>query len=78
MWCRRVSVGSGECGRAGTVLLERAGSGNDAAEDVASERLTAKVPLLTTLPVIEPLVPPLPSCSLPARIDGPAGIGVGR
>ena len=31
-----------------------------------SARLTAKVALLTTLPAIEPDVPPLPSCNVPA------------
>jgi hypothetical protein len=33
-----------------------------------SERLTAKMPLLTTSPASEPLVPPLPSCKVPALI----------
>ena len=38
-----------------------------------SERLTAKVPLLTTVPRIDPLVPPFPSCKVPALIVvGPA------
>jgi hypothetical protein len=37
-----------------------------------SERLTAKVALLTTLPRIDPLVPPLPSCKVPAlMVVGP-------
>jgi hypothetical protein len=37
----------------------------------ASERLTAKVPLFTTSPTIDPLVPPLPSCSVPLAIVVP-------
>ena len=37
-----------------------------------SERLTAKLALLITLPKIEPLVPPLPSCKVPAvMVVGP-------
>jgi len=36
-----------------------------------SERLTAKMPLLATLPTIEPLVPPSPSCKVPAEIVVP-------
>src|SRR6266508_3618091 len=36
-----------------------------------SERLTAKVPLFVTLPTIDPLAPPLPSCRLPAVIVVP-------
>jgi hypothetical protein len=30
-----------------------------------SERLMAKMPLSATSPMIEPAVPPLPSCSVP-------------
>ena len=30
-----------------------------------SERLIAKTPLSTTLPAIDPLAPPLPSCNVP-------------
>ena len=37
-----------------------------------SERLIAKMPLLITLPRIDPLVPPLPSCKVPAlMVVGP-------
>jgi hypothetical protein len=36
-----------------------------------SARLIAKVPLLTTLPAIEPVVPPFPSCSVPALMVVP-------
>jgi hypothetical protein len=36
-----------------------------------SDRLTAKMPLLATLPTIEPLVPPSPSCKVPAEIVVP-------
>ena len=66
-----IGVGGGEDGRAGAVLLERAGSGNDAAQGEVSERLIASVPLSRTLPMIEPLVPPLPSCSVPALMVVP-------
>src|SRR6266511_495048 len=38
---------------------------------IVSERLTAKVPLFVTLPTIDPLAPPLPSCRLPAVIVVP-------
>jgi hypothetical protein len=34
-------------------------------KEYVSERLMAKMPLSTTLPVSEPVVPPLPSCSVP-------------
>jgi hypothetical protein len=37
----------------------------------ASERLKASAALLVTLPMMEPLVPPLPSCSVPALIVVP-------
>jgi len=33
-----------------------------------SDRLMAKMPLLITLPAIDPVVPPLPSCNVPALI----------
>ena len=36
-----------------------------------SERLIAKVALLLTSPTIEPVVPPLPSCSVPAEMTVP-------
>jgi hypothetical protein len=36
-----------------------------------SERLMAKMPLLTTLPTIDPLAPPLPSCRAPPLIVVP-------
>ena len=36
-----------------------------------SERLMAKMPLLVTLPAIEPLAPPLPSCRVPPLIVVP-------
>ena len=36
-----------------------------------SERLMAKVPLVTTSPAIDPLAPPLPSCNVPALIVVP-------
>ena len=36
-----------------------------------SERLMAKVPLVTTSPAIDPLAPPLPSCSVPALMVVP-------
>ena len=37
----------------------------------ASLRSNAIVPLLTTLPTIDPIAPPLPICSVPARIVVP-------
>ena len=37
----------------------------------ASARLKISVPLLVTLPVIEPVVPPLPICRVPALIVVP-------
>ena len=36
-----------------------------------SERLTASVPLLSTSPTMPPLVPPLPSCKVPALMVVP-------
>jgi hypothetical protein len=36
-----------------------------------SERLIAKVPLSTTSPTIDPLVPPLPSCKVALSIVVP-------
>jgi hypothetical protein len=37
----------------------------------ASERLNASPALLVTSPTIEPVAPPLPSCSVPAEIVVP-------
>jgi len=37
----------------------------------SSDRLMARVPLFVTLPAIEPVVPPLPICSVPAEIVVP-------
>ena len=36
-----------------------------------SERLKASAPLSRTLPVIEPVVPPLPTCRVPAEMVVP-------
>ncbi|GJD43422.1 hypothetical protein AFCDBAGC_1274 [Methylobacterium cerastii] len=41
------------------------------AKVIASERVNASVPLSTTLPTIEPVVPPAPICSVPAEIVVP-------
>jgi hypothetical protein len=35
------------------------------------ERLIARMPLSMTFPVMEPVVPPLPRCSVPAQIVVP-------
>jgi hypothetical protein len=37
----------------------------------ASERLKARVPLSVTSPAMEPVVPPVPSCKVPAVIIVP-------
>src|SRR5207248_2692769 len=41
------------------------------AKVTTSDRLKASVPLSTTLPVIDPVVPPAPSCKVPAEITVP-------
>jgi hypothetical protein len=41
------------------------------AKVMLSERLKARTPLSTTLPVIEPVVPPLPICRVPALMVVP-------
>ena len=41
------------------------------AKVMLSERLKASTPLSVTLPAIEPVVPPLPTCSVPALIVVP-------
>jgi hypothetical protein len=41
------------------------------AKVMLSERLKVSVPVLATLPVIEPVVPPLPICRIPALMVVP-------
>jgi len=41
------------------------------AKVISSARSNASVPALVTLPASEPLVPPLPTCSVPAAMSMP-------
>ena len=41
------------------------------AKVMLSERLKASTPLSVTLPAMEPVVPPLPSCRVPAEMTVP-------